>query len=55
MAMTNPVAIVKGAISLVIGLGVTIKAFLALLLQHNTREQSLKYHRLLQGPHKTRR
>ncbi len=27
MAMTNPVAIVKGAISLVIGLGVTIKAF----------------------------
>lgn len=26
-AMTNPVAIVKGAISLIIGLGVTIKAF----------------------------
>lgn len=27
MAMTNPVAIVKGAISLIIGLAVTIKAF----------------------------
>jgi NADH-quinone oxidoreductase subunit I len=26
-AMTNPVAIVKGAVSLIIGLGVTIKAF----------------------------
>ncbi|WP_242839814.1 NuoI/complex I 23 kDa subunit family protein [Syntrophorhabdus aromaticivorans] len=27
MAMTNPVSIIKGAVSLIIGLGVTIKAF----------------------------
>lgn len=27
MTMTNPVAIIKGAVSLIIGLGVTIKAF----------------------------
>ena len=27
MTMTNPVAIIKGAVSLIVGLGVTIKAF----------------------------